>query len=380
MAVNVNTVYQRVLTIANKEQRGYITPQEFNILANQAQMDLFEQYFYDINQFNRLPGNSTEHSDMLYILEEKIAPFRVNNTSLTAATFKFEDTFEVDITDWSEVVAGNGVISHEVPAATNSYNGGLKILQDANSAVHIAESDTNFALVAGTRYTITWEIIAMDEPTSYTVYVDDAGTASHHMVVAEPAVGTVSFTFIADTSGNHNIRIENGDATNGSKYITVGNISVKEIDNTSLPANLYRLGEVFYKASGASYPTPVAHVNANEATLFNLSPLARPTTSNPAYVRDSATSIKIYPETLSTGSTVTCNYIKTPTDVVWGYTTVNGNALYNAGTSTNFDMHESEEVNLVNRILVLSGIATKDNALIGVAEKEEVKDMQQEKS
>ena len=86
MAVNVNTVYQRVLTIANKEQRGYITPQEFNILANQAQMDLFEQYFYDINQFNRVPGNSTEYSDMLYVLEEKIDAFRVNNASLTASS------------------------------------------------------------------------------------------------------------------------------------------------------------------------------------------------------------------------------------------------------------------------------------------------------
>ena len=75
MAVNVDTVYQRVLTLANKEQRGYITPQEFNLLANQAQMDIFEQYFYDINQFGRLPGNNTEYSDMLNILEEKISEF-----------------------------------------------------------------------------------------------------------------------------------------------------------------------------------------------------------------------------------------------------------------------------------------------------------------
>ena len=52
--VNINTVYQRVLTIANKEQRGYITPAEFNVLANQAQMDIFEQYFYDLNQFDRI--------------------------------------------------------------------------------------------------------------------------------------------------------------------------------------------------------------------------------------------------------------------------------------------------------------------------------------
>ena len=47
--VNIDTVYQRVLALANKEQRGYVTPLEFNLLANQAQLDIFEQYFYDIN-------------------------------------------------------------------------------------------------------------------------------------------------------------------------------------------------------------------------------------------------------------------------------------------------------------------------------------------
>ena len=49
MPVSVDTVYQRVLALANKEQRGYITPQEFNIFANQAQFEIFEQYFYDQN-------------------------------------------------------------------------------------------------------------------------------------------------------------------------------------------------------------------------------------------------------------------------------------------------------------------------------------------
>jgi len=43
MAISVDTVYQRVLAIANKEQRGFITPQEFNLFANQAQMDIFEK-------------------------------------------------------------------------------------------------------------------------------------------------------------------------------------------------------------------------------------------------------------------------------------------------------------------------------------------------
>ena len=76
MAVSIDTVYQRVLAIANKEQRGYISPQEFNLFANQAQMDIFEQYFYDINQFNRAPGNDTEYSNMLDLLNEKIAVFQ----------------------------------------------------------------------------------------------------------------------------------------------------------------------------------------------------------------------------------------------------------------------------------------------------------------
>jgi len=46
------------------------------LFANQAQMDIFEQYFYDINQFGRIPGNSTEYSDMLTLLNEKIAIFK----------------------------------------------------------------------------------------------------------------------------------------------------------------------------------------------------------------------------------------------------------------------------------------------------------------
>ena len=86
MSVSVDTVYQRVLAILNKEQRGYVTPQEFNLFANQAQMDLFEQYFYDINQFGRMHGNDTEFSDMLNILNEKINIFEVTHPMTYASS------------------------------------------------------------------------------------------------------------------------------------------------------------------------------------------------------------------------------------------------------------------------------------------------------
>ena len=82
MAVSVDTVYQRVLALANKEQRGYITPQEFNLFANQVQLDMLEQYFYDINQFGRQHGNSHEYADMLALLTEKIAALNVREETL----------------------------------------------------------------------------------------------------------------------------------------------------------------------------------------------------------------------------------------------------------------------------------------------------------
>jgi hypothetical protein len=76
--VSIDTVYQRVLTLANKEQRGYITPQEFNLLANQAQMEIFEQYFGDLVVYNKNPGNTQEFSDPLSVLYEKIGEFDVD--------------------------------------------------------------------------------------------------------------------------------------------------------------------------------------------------------------------------------------------------------------------------------------------------------------
>jgi len=104
MAVSVDTVYQKVLAFANKEQRGYITPQEFNLFADQAQKEIFEQYFYDLNQFTRLPGNSTGHSDIVTNLEEKISLFekydqniRVSGDFGNIMTSEIDDLYRIEM-------------------------------------------------------------------------------------------------------------------------------------------------------------------------------------------------------------------------------------------------------------------------------------------
>ena len=78
MAVSIDTVYQRVQALVNKEQRGYLTPVEFNLFANQAQMDIFEQYFYNLNQFKKRPGSQKTYSDPVEIIQEKLNPFKKN--------------------------------------------------------------------------------------------------------------------------------------------------------------------------------------------------------------------------------------------------------------------------------------------------------------
>jgi len=72
--VNVDTVYKTVLYILNKEQRGYITPDEFNRLGTQVQLEIFEQYFEELNQQLRIPQTDNEYADRIKNLEEKDPP------------------------------------------------------------------------------------------------------------------------------------------------------------------------------------------------------------------------------------------------------------------------------------------------------------------
>jgi len=228
MSVSVDTVYQRVLAILNKEQRGYVTPQEFNLFANQAQMDIFEQYFYDINQFGRIPGNSTEYSDMLNILNEKINLFEKTGSMTYSANY------------WNA------------------------------------------------------------------------------------------------------------------------------------PADLYRMGTILYNNM------EVERVNNNEYLYIKDSPIAKPSNNYPIYVAK-ADGYKVYGDAeLTTG--VTCNYIKKPATAEWAGVVTSGYELQDSGASTDFELHASEETELVIKILELIGIALKDPSVYQIGNQMDIQKVQQEKS
>ena len=208
MAVNIDTVYQRVLALANKEQRGYITPQEFNLLANQAQQEIFEQYFYDLNQRGRIEAETpgvTGEEDLDEFISRKIA---VHTTIAT--------------------ILGGTVLPPNYAIGKVFVNGFEAEKLPRNEVLQIGESSRHLAAIEKSP-----------------VYCDSALTGQ----------------------------------------------------------DVYVLNSAGQALTG-----------------------------------------------------VTCEVINKPDTAEWDYVIVGQKALYNASGSTDFDMHESEETNLVNKILTLAGI------------------------
>jgi hypothetical protein len=241
MAVSIDTVYQRVLAILNKEQRGYVTPQEFNLFANQAQLDIFEQYFYDINQFGRMSGNDTEFSDMLNILNEKVAIF---------------------------------------------------------------ETRSNMTFVAP-----YWQP----------------------------------------------------------------------------PADIYRMGTIILgnaipvrTTTPSFYSAEIERVNYNEFINIIQSPMTRPSKARPIYW-ESSLGYQIMADDFVT-ALVSCSYVKKPTKAEWAYQMVYGEALYDSDNTVDFELHPSEETELVIKILEFAGLAIKDVQMYQIAAGMEAQTNQQEKS
>ena len=85
-----------------------------------------------------------------------------------------------------------------------------------------------------------------------------------------------------------------------------------------------------------------------------------PSTTRPIYIKNEL-GMHVYPTSITEG--ITCYYIKRPKKAEWNYTEINSVALYNSGSSVDFELHESEENTLVMKILVLAGINIKDQEL-----------------
>ncbi len=271
MAINVDTVYRTVLLVLNKENRGYITPDEFNKTATQVQLDIFEQYFDDLNQQLRVPQQGNDYANRQRAIEQKLAPFKgygqCEYTGVTTPNATVNDkTFAIPVVDGrGNTVINSGLEPVDTPADPN--------------ATPAVEAETQVAF--------------------------------------------------------------------------------------------YKLGTVFYKNPGASAPTSeVQLVTRDEYNSLNKSELTAPSVYSPIFMYEDYR-LTIAPDTIN--DNVYASFIRKPRNVIWNFTTdSNNNNAYSwsAATSTNFELLQSEQTEVIVRILLYSGIVVKDYQVVQLAAQE----------
>lgn len=111
--VNINDVYNTVLVITNKDNRGYITPEEFSRLANQAQNEIFEGYFRKQSSYEINANLTSDFADPILNNSEKINEFYASNnpTKLNNIFTYPADFYRLGVVSVDNVVAD--YVSHE---------------------------------------------------------------------------------------------------------------------------------------------------------------------------------------------------------------------------------------------------------------------------
>ena len=271
MAINVDTVYRTVLLVLNKENRGYITPDEFNKTATQVQLDIFEQYFDDLNQQLRVPQQGNDYANRQRAIEQKLAPFKgYGKCEYTGVT---------------------------TPDAT---------VNDKTFAIPVVDGRGNVVINSGL------------EP------VDTAAEPN-----ATPPV-------LAETQ-----------------------------------VAFYKLGTVFYENPDPNTPiSEIQLVTRDEYNSLKKSELTAPSKYSPIFMYEDYR-LRIAPDTIA--DDVYASFIRKPRNVVWNFTidSNNNNAYsWKPTTSTNFELLQSEQTEVIVRILLYSGIVVKDYQVVQLAAQE----------
>lgn len=333
--VNVNTVYKTVLYILNKEQRGYITPDEFNTLGTQVQREIFEAYFEELNQQLRIPQNDSEYANRVANLEEKIDIF---NTSNLCTYVNPHFTLPTDV--------------HRI--------GSIKL--DGSSVI----PSIGIQKVNRAEYTLLNNSPLTKPTTSYPVYIGEttgAPSAAPSQIVVHPS------------SITSNVRCNYIKAPVDPRWgYSVGSLGQYIYDSTtyssgSLNINSSLLTSITTQFSGAtntSYTNLEPGVSAGVTTSGSGTGLKMSMT----VAGGVATSITV--TSVGTGFVVgdqiefdrvtfggTTNQIVTLTTA-----DLNSGSTYG---STQFELHPTEQTNLILQILMYSGVVIRDPQIVQTA-------------
>jgi hypothetical protein len=305
--VNIDTVYQKVLALANKEQRGYITPQEFNLMADKAQLDLINNCFHKVKTSYLKPQNQSEVSDEMEMAQEKLGWLRSEKV-LTASLVA-----NSNIQEW------NGKVLIELP--TDVYKIATLYLTAPGG---VASTGQNPSQVYN-----RVEVHRVDRK--------DLLDMKRHPLTA-PSISRPIYT-IYDNMFSGSTHREYLEVHPTAVYTSTSHTGISSDADANIVTNTWTT----WAATSGTGNIQGQYVNVQPVNQgFDID-------------GDLLTTLP--------GSTFRLDYYKKPISPSWGYIIVNQKPLYSEAKSHHFDLHPSEEEPLVMRILELCGVIIENPSL-----------------
>ena len=320
----INTVRNTVLSVLNKNNYGYLSPSDFNLFAKQAQLDIFESYFYQYNyQINKENArqSGTGIADLAKGIEESM------------------DLFSVTEGLFLDTVGTAG--SYQMPSATTTGSDYYFVNKVLAYKDIITSGTTTASIVGGTEVT----------------------DGSKDFVTLGVAIGDI-------------VGVQT--AADGVQYVTVQGVAVNTLTVTG----------AFFTTNPLSYTVIKAGTQQNEAekvthskiTMLNNSIYTAPNTTYPAYTSQEAL-LQVSPDTITSAGRVIAQYFRYPKDPNWTYISLtNGEPIFNQSDAQyqDFEIPLDDENNLTMKILQYAGVSIREVEVSQFANGEETKENQQE--
>lgn len=325
----INSVRNTVLSVLNKNNYGYISPSDFNLFAKQAQLDLFETYFYQYNyQINKENArqSGTGYADIRKAMEELIELFSVYNP-LPLATFP--------------------------PTLSNIYS-------------------LPSPLTTGDDYYLLNKVLVFTNPVANGL---TTGTVGSGLELID-----ANATFITDgVQVGYTVALVSGGIT---QYVTVVSVNSETSINTTpsvvstTPWNVVGIDYYIYDGQQEE----AEKVSHSKITMLNNSLLTKPTITYPAYTQELET-LYAYPNTINKLGQVSSQYIRYPKDPKWTFITlVSGEPAFDQSQPDyqDFELPLDCESDLINKILQYAGMSIREIAAVQFGQGLEQADIQQQ--
>ena len=178
----INEVYSTVLSVLNKNNYGYLSPGDFNLFAKQAQLDIFEDFFYSYNyQLNKENArvSGTGYADIKKGIEENISIFSVNTILTQSAANLYSlpaDYYFIDKLYYYPTQLFNGTttatLANHLVDAAGGFTASTVVPSPAIGSIVVNTTDSTTAYVtavnSATDLTMSQDIMATTE--NYIIY------------------------------------------------------------------------------------------------------------------------------------------------------------------------------------------------------------------